>query len=214
MFGLDSSSATSSKLFCPPAGRVQPVVTFAHITGWRIDSEVLSLLWRQVDFAAGEVRLDPGTTKNGDGRTFPMTLELRTCSSSSAQVTDRFSDTARSSVPARLSPERSARPEPSRRVRASVPRGRMSGAAASRSPANRRSESRASRHPGARRNADDGAQDAERVRALQHRERRRPSRCRAAFGRVRGALQTSGDNFGDNGSNTLCTQTKTSQVPA
>jgi integrase len=39
---------------------VQPASTSAYITGWRIDSEVLSLEWRQVDFAAGEVRLDPG----------------------------------------------------------------------------------------------------------------------------------------------------------
>jgi integrase len=56
---------------------VRPPTTFAYITGWRIDSEVLSLEWRQVDFGAGEVRLDPGKTKNGEGRTFPMTRELR-----------------------------------------------------------------------------------------------------------------------------------------
>ena len=59
----------------PPA--IGPVVTFAYITGWRIASEVLSLEWRRVDFRAGEVRLDPGTTKNDDGRTFPMTNVLR-----------------------------------------------------------------------------------------------------------------------------------------
>jgi integrase len=53
------------------------VIEFAHITGWRITSEVLPLKWRQVDFDAGEVRLDAGTTKNGDGRVFPMTMELR-----------------------------------------------------------------------------------------------------------------------------------------
>ena len=56
---------------------IRPATTFAYITGWRIDSEILSLEWRQVDFGAGEVRLDPGTTKNGEGRTFPMTHELR-----------------------------------------------------------------------------------------------------------------------------------------
>jgi integrase len=56
---------------------VRPVATFAYITGWRIDSEVLPLEWRQVDFGAGEVRLDPGKTKNGEGRTFPMTRDLR-----------------------------------------------------------------------------------------------------------------------------------------
>jgi integrase len=56
---------------------VRPVIEFAHITGWRIASEVLPLKWRQVDFDAGEVRLDAGTTKNGDGRVFPMTAALR-----------------------------------------------------------------------------------------------------------------------------------------
>jgi hypothetical protein len=30
-----------------------------------------------VDFSAGEVRLDPGTTKNDEGRTFPFTDALR-----------------------------------------------------------------------------------------------------------------------------------------
>ncbi len=55
----------------------EPAASFAYITGWRIDSEVLSLRWRQVDFTAGTVTLDPGTTKNGEGRTFPMTQELR-----------------------------------------------------------------------------------------------------------------------------------------
>jgi integrase len=56
---------------------VRPVVEFAYITGWRMKSEVLSLEWRQVDFKAGTVRLEPGTTKNKDGRTFPMTKALR-----------------------------------------------------------------------------------------------------------------------------------------
>jgi integrase len=56
---------------------LRPVIEFAYITGWRIPSEVLPLEWRQVDFDAGEVRLDPETTKNRDGRVFPMTDDLR-----------------------------------------------------------------------------------------------------------------------------------------
>ena len=56
---------------------IRPIIHFAYITGWRIASEVLPLEWRQVDFSAGEVRLDAGTTKNGDGRVFPMTADLR-----------------------------------------------------------------------------------------------------------------------------------------
>lgn len=43
---------------------LRPVIEFAYITGWRIASEVLPLEWRHIDFAGGEVRLDPGTTKN------------------------------------------------------------------------------------------------------------------------------------------------------
>ena len=41
------------------------------VTGWR-KGEVLPLQWRQVDFEAGEVRLEPDTTKNDEGRTFPF----------------------------------------------------------------------------------------------------------------------------------------------
>jgi integrase len=51
---------------------LQPVVTFAYWTGWRIRSEVLTLRWSQVDLRAGTVRLEPGTTKNKEGRTFPF----------------------------------------------------------------------------------------------------------------------------------------------
>ena len=58
----------------PPA--LRPLVTFMYLTGWR-RGEASSLEWRQVDFGAGEVRLDPGTTKNDDGRVFPFTRELR-----------------------------------------------------------------------------------------------------------------------------------------
>lgn len=59
------------------ASHARPVVSFLFITGWRVNSEVLPLEWRRVDFKAGTVTLDPGTTKNGEGRVFPMTVELR-----------------------------------------------------------------------------------------------------------------------------------------
>ena len=56
---------------------LQPIVEFANITGWRTPSEILPLAWRQVDMQAGEVRLDAGTTQNGEGRVFPFTTALR-----------------------------------------------------------------------------------------------------------------------------------------
>lgn len=55
---------------------IRPAVQFGYITGWRIPSEVLKLQWRHVDFEARVVRLDPHTTKNDEGRTFPFTDAL------------------------------------------------------------------------------------------------------------------------------------------
>lgn len=49
-----------------------PVVTFAYYTGWRIPSEVPTRQWRHVDFREGIVRLEPGETKSGEGRSFPF----------------------------------------------------------------------------------------------------------------------------------------------
>jgi integrase len=57
---------------------VRPVVKFAYATGWRTRSEILPLEWRNVDWAGRSVRLDPGTTKNGEGRTFPMMADIET----------------------------------------------------------------------------------------------------------------------------------------
>jgi len=55
---------------------LKPVVHFAYITGWRI-GEILGLTWSQIDFIAKMVRLEPGTTKNREGRMFPLTPELQ-----------------------------------------------------------------------------------------------------------------------------------------
>jgi integrase len=49
------------------APALQAVVTFAYVTGWRIQSEVLPLEWRHIDRKLGEARLEPGTTKNQAG---------------------------------------------------------------------------------------------------------------------------------------------------
>lgn len=62
-------------LACLPEA-YRPFVRFLYLTGWRV-GEVRGLCWRHVDFEAGEVRLDAGDAKNGESRTFPMTVELR-----------------------------------------------------------------------------------------------------------------------------------------
>ena len=53
---------------------LQGVAAFAFLTGWRVPSEILTLQWPQVDRQTKTVRLEPGTTKNRDGRTFPYAL--------------------------------------------------------------------------------------------------------------------------------------------
>ena len=67
------------------------LVTFAYLTGWRVPSEVQPLTWSQVDFKAGIVRLDPGTTKSGKGRSFPFDVlpELRTLLKAQRRYTER-----------------------------------------------------------------------------------------------------------------------------
>jgi hypothetical protein len=51
---------------------LKPLAHFAYITGWRI-GEILALGWAGVDFTARMARLEPGTTKNREGRMFPST---------------------------------------------------------------------------------------------------------------------------------------------
>lgn len=50
---------------------LRPVVSFALATGCRM-SEILSLEWQRVDLGRRVAWLDPGTTKNGEGRGIPL----------------------------------------------------------------------------------------------------------------------------------------------
>lgn len=51
------------------------VLAFGYCTGAR-EGEILSLKWHQVDLMSRTVSLEPGTTKNGQPRTIPLTGEL------------------------------------------------------------------------------------------------------------------------------------------
>jgi len=53
---------------------LRPLVRVAYITGWR-KGELLSRRWEHVE--GGWLRINPGETKNGEGRQFPLTAELR-----------------------------------------------------------------------------------------------------------------------------------------
>ncbi len=50
---------------------LRPLVEFLYLTGWRL-GETCPLKWSRVDFTAGVVRLEPGSTKNSEGREFPF----------------------------------------------------------------------------------------------------------------------------------------------
>jgi integrase len=51
---------------------LRPVMTAAYLMGWRAQSELLPLLWKHVDFKLGVITLPIGSTKNGDGRSYPF----------------------------------------------------------------------------------------------------------------------------------------------
>lgn len=55
---------------------LRPLVETAYLTGMR-RSELLGMQWRQVDWRAGEIRLESGRTKNDQGRRFPFAFHPR-----------------------------------------------------------------------------------------------------------------------------------------
>jgi integrase len=55
---------------------LQLAISLANTFGWRMQSEVLQMQLSQIDLAAGTLRLEPGTTKNREGRTVHLTPEL------------------------------------------------------------------------------------------------------------------------------------------
>lgn len=175
---------------------LQPVVSLTYITGWRMADEVLPLEWRQVDFDAGDVRLEPGTTKNKEGRTFPFTAELRDVLKAQHAEHERLKKVGhifpqvffREVAEGRRRQEAEGDHEPQQGVEGGVSRGRVSGAHPARHATERGAEPRARGHLRARGDDDDGPQDAQRVRALQHHVTGRPEGRSAVAERRGGAL--------------------------
>jgi integrase len=56
---------------------LRPVIQAAYVTGWRINSEILTRQKRHVDLNSGCLRLEPGETNDERGRSFPLIAELR-----------------------------------------------------------------------------------------------------------------------------------------
>ncbi len=55
--------------------RLRPVLALGYHTGMRL-GEIQRLRWEQVKFLDGVIRLDPGETKNDEGRAIPVNEEL------------------------------------------------------------------------------------------------------------------------------------------
>jgi integrase len=55
---------------------LRPFVEAAYITGWR-RGELRNLRWSQVDWDSGTIRLERGTTKSGEPRSFPFAVHPR-----------------------------------------------------------------------------------------------------------------------------------------
>lgn len=55
---------------------LRPFVEAAYITGWR-RGELRGLKWSQVDWESGTIRLERGTTKSGEPRSFPFVAHPR-----------------------------------------------------------------------------------------------------------------------------------------
>lgn len=57
---------------------LRPVALFGYEIGWRKE-EILKLKWDRIDLFLGCVRLEPGESKGGEGRTVYLSLELKNC---------------------------------------------------------------------------------------------------------------------------------------
>ena len=56
---------------------LKPVFAVAYITGWRVKDEILTREKCHLDLKAGWLRLEPGETKNNEGRMFPISTVPR-----------------------------------------------------------------------------------------------------------------------------------------
>lgn len=68
---------------------LRPVIQIAYITGWRINSEILTLQKRHADFDSAYLRFEPSWADGERGRSFPLTAELREVLGATARKNSR-----------------------------------------------------------------------------------------------------------------------------
>jgi integrase len=69
---------------------LRALIETSSITGWRITSELTTRQKRHLDLDAGWLRLDPGESKNQEGRRFPLTPRLREVLAAQLERTAEF----------------------------------------------------------------------------------------------------------------------------
>ncbi len=150
---------------------LRAVVTFAYVTGWRTRSEILPLQWRQVDFRTGTIRLEPGTTKNREGRTFVMTPGLRAALEEQRARTEALQRADGADHPLGLPPERAADQVVPPGLAFGVQEGWRPRPDPARLSADRRAQHGAGRRPPLGRDEAGGPPDGGHVPPLRHRGR-------------------------------------------
>ena len=172
----------------------QGVVTLAYYTGWRINSEILTLEWRQIDRDAGVDSPRAGHDEEPRGSRVP----LRRAAEVAAAIDGlwaRHEALAAAGIAdaAGLLPARGAgRVTFWKRWKTACDGRRVSGADPARLPPHRGTEPEPGRRTGNDRDEYHRTQDPERVRPLRHHERRRPR-----GGVAEAARDDDGDNCGD-----------------
>jgi len=78
---------------------LQTALAIGYTYGWRMQSEVLALERRQVDLDSGTLRLDPGETKNDEGRVVYLTPELKSLLVAQLERVERLSKQTRQIIP-------------------------------------------------------------------------------------------------------------------
>ena len=154
---------------------IAAVIRFAFLTGWRVDSEVLTLRWANVDWPGESIRLEAGTTKGGEPRVFPFTDELRDL------LQEQWAEHEALRRTGTICPfvfHRKGKPiqELRQDLAIRVPGGRLSGSNPARPPAHGRPQPRACRGAAVDRDGDGGAQDRVDLPSLRHRRRHLPPR--------------------------------------
>jgi integrase len=150
---------------------LQAAFAIAYITGWRVKSEILTRQWAHVDFHSGWLRLEPGETKNAEGRQFPLDARPAGRAGAPARAHPGGRESDADDHPLAVPPHRPADQVVPAGMADGVPAGGTHGTNPPRLPSHGRPEPRAGGRAPLHGHEDGGAQDGEHLPAVRHRGR-------------------------------------------